>query len=335
SSLGALLAPVLTAAVLALAGLPLVGCAPAEQDAASAPAEEGTSETVSPMQAKVDQYTELRLESDLASLTDAERQMIPLLIEAAQAMDEAFWIQAYGDKDALLASIDDPATRRFAEINYGPWDRLDDNTPFVEGVGSKPAGANFYPRELSREALQTVAKENPSILDPYTMVVADEIGNPRAVPYHEAFAELYSAAAAKLREAAKLAEDPGLQTYLTLRADALETSEYQESDLAWMDMKTNTLDIVIGPVENYEDKLFGQKTASTAYVLVKDRQWSDRLAKYATMLPALQKGLPVPDAYKQEAPGSDSDLGAYDVIYYAGDCNAGAKTIAINLPNDE
>ena len=100
-------------------------------------------------------------------------------------------------------------------------------------------------------------------------------------------------------------------------------------------MKSNRLELVIGPIETYEDKLFGYKAAFEAYVLVKDMQWSKRLARYATLLPGLQRGLPVPDAYKQEMPGTDSDLNAYDVVYYAGDCNAGSKTIAVNLPNDE
>jgi len=105
--------------------------------------------------------------------------------------------------------------------------------------------------------------------------------------------------------------------------------------MAWLDMKDNRLDVVIGPVETYEDKLYGYKAAFEAFVLVKDLEWSKRLGRYAAMLPELQRGLPVPDAYKAETPGTDSDLNAYDVIYYAGDCNAGSKTIAINLPNDE
>jgi hypothetical protein len=105
--------------------------------------------------------------------------------------------------------------------------------------------------------------------------------------------------------------------------------------MAWLDMKNNRIDLVIGPIETYEDRLFGYKAAYEAYVLVKDMAWSKRLARYAAMLPDLQRGLPVPDAYKAEATGSDSDLNAYDVIYYGGHCNAGSKTIAINLPNDE
>jgi hypothetical protein len=102
-----------------------------------------------------------------------------------------------------------------------------------------------------------------------------------------------------------------------------------------MDMKTNRLDIVVGPIETYEDALFGYKAAYESFVLVKDMGWSERLSEYASYLPDLQRGLPVPDAYKREMPGTDADLNAYDVVYYAGECNAGSKTIAINLPNDE
>ena len=156
-----------------------------------------------------------------------------------------------------------------------------------------------------------------------------------AVPYHEAFAEQHMAAAAKLREASELASDPGLAGYLALRADALENDDYQASDMAWMDMKDNPIDVVIGPIETYEDQLFGYKAGHEGYVLVKDLAWSERLSRFAALLPSLQEGLPVPDEYKQETPGTDSDLNAYDVVYYAGEANAGSKTIAINLPNDE
>lgn len=132
-----------------------------------------------------------------------------------------------------------------------------------------------------------------------------------------------------------MAEDPGLKKYLELRSNALITDKYFDSDIAWMGMKTNTIDFVVGPIENYEDRLFGYKTAFEAFILIKDKNWSERLNEFAKYLPELQNQLPVPEKYKTESPGSNSDLGAYDVIYYAGDCNAGSKTIAINLPNDE
>jgi hypothetical protein len=316
-------------------GLGLTGCRdePARAGATSSPAAD------SPIEKKLAQYTPVRLTTDLRKLSQNERRMIPLLIDAARFMDAIFWRQAYGHRDSLLKSIGDPAVRRYIEINYGPWDRLAENEPFVEGVGPKPLGAEFYPRDITKEEFEAAAKKSPAagraLRSQYTIVRRDSAGALEAVPYHEVYADQVLPAAARLRAAARLADDPGLRRYLELRARALETDEYQASDLAWLDMKNNTIELVIGPIENYEDRLFGYKTANEAFVLVKDRDWSGRLARYAAMLPSLQRELPVSDAYKREKPGTDSDLNAYDAVYYAGDANAGSKTIAINLPNDE
>ena len=294
------------------------------------PDEAGETEALSPMQKRLAKYTTVRLTTDVGALSESERAMIPHLIRAAQAMEGAYWQQAYGDRDELMASLEDEDARKFAMINYGPWDRLADNEPFIEGVEAKPAGANFYPADMSKDELDGAELESL-----YTMVRRDEEGELVAIPYSVFFADAYSAAAEGLRAAAELAEDPGLKRYLGLRADALLSNDYRASDMAWMDMKDNTLDIVIGPIENYEDQLFGFKAANESFVLVKDLEWSDRLSRYAALLPELQKSIPVDDAYKQETPGLDSDLNAYDVVYYAGDANAGSKAIAVNLPNDE
>ncbi len=294
--------------------------------------EEATVE-LTPMQQKVATYQEVKLTTDISQLSDNEKQMIPLMIEVSKIMDELFWYEAYGKKDSLLASITDPATEKYVNINYGPWDRLDDNKPFLEGVSTKPEGANYYPEDMTKEEFEAADLEGKSSL--YTFIRRDEEGNLITVPYYEMFAEQVQKASDLLRQCADLAEDEGLKTYLSLRADALLNDEYQPSDMAWMDMKTNGLDFVVGPIENYEDKLYNYKAAHEAYVLVKDKSWSERLAKYAAFLPELQSGLPVADEYKAETPGTDADLNAYDVVYYAGDCNSGSKTIAINLPNDE
>jgi hypothetical protein len=155
------------------------------------------------------------------------------------------------------------------------------------------------------------------------------------VPYSQAFAAQLQPIAAELRAAAGITSDPQLKDYLEKRATALETDDYQPSDFAWMDMKQNRIDLVIGPIETYEDQLYGYRASFEAYVLVKDMQWSERLARFAKLLPDLQRELPVPAAYKREPAGADSDLNAYDVIFVAGESNAGTKTIAINLPNDE
>jgi len=285
--------------------------------------------------AMVDDYVPVKLEADLSGLTDNQRAMLPLLVSAARVMDSLFWQQAYGDKNQLLDGIDDLDARRFAEINYGPWDRLGDNRPFLPGIGPKPPGANYYPADLTKEELEQAAASEPGLTSQYTLVRRDDSRDLIAVPYNKAFANELSKAASLLRQAAELAEDPGFRRYLGMRATALETNVYQQSDFAWMDMRDNVLDLVIGPIESYEDKLMGTKTAFEAYVLVKDRDWSARLERYSAMLPMLQDGLPVPAEYKAEDPGGESQLNAYDVLFYAGDCNAGAKTIAINLPNDE
>ncbi|MCB0634250.1 MAG: hypothetical protein R2824_21100 [Saprospiraceae bacterium] len=287
----------------------------------------------SEMEKKLDQYATVRLTTDLDKLTDKQKQMIPILIEAGKIMNELFWYEAYGSKNELMNSLKDPLVQQYATINYGPWDRLDNNASFVEGVGDKPAGANFYPRDMTKNEFEVAELPEGSSL--YTFVRRKEDGSLYTVPYHQQFKEQVEKAAGLLQQAADLTDNAALKKYLQLRADAFLNDEYQPSDMAWMDMKDNPLDVVIGPIETYEDQLYGYKAAHECYVLVKDMEWSERLAKYADFLPELQEGLPVPQAYKSESPGTDSELNAYDVVYYAGDCNAGSKTIAINLPNDE
>src|SRR3990170_771816 len=325
------------ASVLILS-IPLSGCAVPAPVTAPQPA--SSISTISPTPAeRLARYTSVRLVADVSGLTAKERQMLPLLIDAARAMNQPFWAEAFGNGDSLLRAIQDPVLRRLVEVNYGPWDRLDDNAPFVPGFGRKPPGAGYYPADMTKaefeEAITAGDARADSLKSLYTLVRRDASGRLYAVPFHQAFAASHQLAASKLREAAALAEDPGLAHYLRTRADALLTDQYQPSDIAWMDMKNNTLEIVIGPIETYEDALYGYKATHEGFVLVKDKEWSQRLAKYVGLLPALQRGLPVPDAYKRETPAGGSDLNAYDVVYVAGDANAGSKTIAINLPNDE
>jgi len=285
------------------------------------------------MQQRVDEYATVKLTTDMSKLTDTEKKMIPLLINAAQIMDTLFGYQTYGNLDSLINSIQDPATKKFAVINYGPWDRLQNDSPFIAGTGTKPLGANFYPKDMTKEEFEKSDLKDKTGL--YNFIRRDANGKLTTVPFHIQFKDQLERAADLLRQAAKMADDKGLKNYLELRADALQNDDFQKSDFAWLDMKNNGLDIVIGPIETYEDQLFGYKASYESYVLVKDKDWSQRLAKYASLLPQLQDSLPVAAKYKQEKPGSDGDLNAYDVIYYAGSANAGGKTIAINLPNDE
>lgn len=288
---------------------------------------------VSYIQQRLALYEKVKLTTDLSRLSLREKEMLPLLIEAAKVMDELFWIQAYGNKDSLLSAIPDEAAKQLITINYGPWDRLNNDTPFIAGAGTKPPGTTFYPGDMTREEFEKAGIKDKEGL--YTVIKRDAAGNLYAVPYHEEYKQQLEKAASLLKQASELTEDEGLKKYLQLRAEALTTSEYKASDMAWLDMKTNGIDFIVGPIENYEDKLFNYKTAFEAYLLVKDKAWSRRLEKYVAMLPALQESLPVDKKYKTEKPGTDSELNAYDIIYYAGDCNAGSKTIAVNLPNDE
>ena len=295
---------------------------------------EDTAEiTQNSMKKNLSKYVNVKLTADVSKLTEKERQMIPILIKAADIMNDLFWYESYGDKTELLNSISDEATKTYVNINYGPWDRLDGNASFVEGIADKPLGANFYPKDMTKEEFEAAEIDNKSSI--YTFVRRDENGKLYSVPYNVQFGKEIAEVSNLLIEASELADDESLKSYLKLRARALTNDKYQASDMAWMDMKTNTLDIVIGPIETYEDQLFGNKAAHEGYVLIKDQEWSAKLARFASFLPELQLNLPVEDAYKQETPGTDSDLNAYDVVYYAGDCNSGSKTIAINLPNDE
>jgi hypothetical protein len=283
---------------------------------------------------RLDIYTEVTLSTDLSHLNDNQKKMLSKLIDASKIMDDLFWKQSFGkDKTAFLNAIKDDKVRQFAEINYGPWDRLDGDKVFLSGFKAKTPGAEFYPHNITKKEFNIADMKDKQ--DLYSVVKRDESGKLYSVPYSEAFHSELTKAASLLREASALASDKEFANYLNLRADALLNNNYQRSDLAWMDMKNNPIDVVIGPIETYEDQLFGYRAGFESYVLVKDLAWSKRLAKFAAFLPELQTGLPVEQKYKQEVPGSDADLNAYDVIYYAGHSNAGSKTIAINLPNDE
>jgi hypothetical protein len=319
---------------LAITLLSIAACGdPGEQSSLIESVQEEVA-AVAVTEPRPDIYAEFPLVADLSHLSDGQRQMLVALIEASQIMDDLFWRQAYGDDyQGWLASIGVDDARRFAEANYGPWDRLNDDAPFMPDVGEKPLGAKFYPADMTKDEFEAAKLEGKTGL--YSFIRRNKSGELTLVPFHIEYREELAEAASLLRRAADLAEHQGFANYLRLRGDALTTDDFQESDLAWMDVKTNPIELVIGPIETYEDRLFGYRAAYESYVLIKDQEWSEKLAKFAAFLPELQRGLPVDEAYKSETPGTDSDLNAYDVVYYAGHSNTGSKTIAINLPNDE
>ncbi len=117
------------------------------------------------IRARLAQYASVRLEADTTGLTRRDRLLIAYLIEAATQMDPLFWDQAYGNGDSLLATTRDRDVKRYLMMNYGPWDRLRDNQPFLPGVGPRPKGANFYPRDLTQDQFAAYLAAHPAQAD--------------------------------------------------------------------------------------------------------------------------------------------------------------------------
>ena len=287
------------------------------------------------IQQKVDEYAEFTLTSDLINTLSAnEKQLVDIFIQIGEVMDDIYWDEYFGyaNRDAI-DTLCDPAMRAFARIQYGAWDRLDSERPFLPGFGERPAGCNFYPQDMTAEEFE--ALDDTLKNSQYSVIRRDAEGRLFVLPYHKAYAKELKKVDELLAKAIKLADNEGLKKYLEARREAFRTDDYFESDMVWMDMKDSKLDFVVGPIENYDDGINGLKCSHEAFVLVKDEQWSNDLSKFAALLPEMQRLLPCDEKYKQEVPGTDCDINVYDVVYYAGDCNAGSKTIAINLPNDE
>lgn len=287
----------------------------------------------SPMKAKVEEYAHVELKSDLVSgLNDKEKELVKIFFQVGEITDNLFWKQTFGDK-SKLDTITDPFAKEFAMIHYGAWDRLDNNKSFLGGYGEKLDVCNYYPHDITAEEFEAFDDANKDSW--YTVIRRNDDGSLKSVWYHEAYAEEIGRICALLEKAVTLAEDPGLKNYLEKRIEAFKTDDYLASDLAWMDMKDSKVDFVTGPIESYDDMFRETKTSYESFILLKDEARSKDLAKFVSMLPALQKELPCAPEYKTFVPGTSSDLNVYDAVYYAGDCNAGSKTIAINLPNDE
>jgi hypothetical protein len=285
------------------------------------------------MRNKLHDYAVVKLTTDSTKLTAKDKKMILILIKVSNIMDELYWNQVIGDKKRILEDRKNPIEKQMVEINYGPWERLNGNKPFIKEFGERPLGANFYPADMSKDEFEKFTDNLKT--SPYTFLRRNQENQLMCVWYHDEFPNQLHLAADLMARAADLADDEGLKKYLRARGEALLTDNYFNSDLLWMDMKKNKIDFVVGPIENYEDELFGYKTSYEAAILVKDIDWSKKLEHFTALLPDLQKQLPVDAKYKTEVPASGSDLNAYDLIYAGGDLNSGGKTIAINLPNDE
>ena len=305
-----------------------------KQKIANTTKEAKSSSADNDIKAKLVQYASVPLKYDMGRLSERERELVGIFIQIADICDDIYWEQVFGKENrARLNELKDPALKDFAMIQYGAWDRLNGNKPFLPNYGEKPAGSFFYPSDMTKAEFDKI--KDPKKNSPYTILRRNSNGEIDIIPYNKAYNKQLKQIDMLLEKAIELADDEGLRLYLEARREALLSNEYQKSDFVWMDMKQSRLDFVFGPIESYEDGLNGVKTAFEAFVLIKDEKWSDRLEHFKEQLPKMQKKLPCDPKYKKEKPGTQSDLNVYDVVYYAGECNAGGKTIAINLPNDE
>ncbi len=273
---------------------------------------------------------EVELSADLSELTNNQKQMIKIFIKASKYIDSIFFYENLGNYKQILSSIEDTVLRKKFINNFGPWDRFKDNKPFIEGVGKKPLGANFYPKDMSKMEFHEFEQECKE--SHYTFIRRDSAGNLMCIPYNYIFKEQIDSISKLLNNAADLAENLNFSYYLNQRALGLQTDSYYKSDSIWVNLKNNKLDFVIGPIYVLEDKLLNLKAEHQSYVLVKETEWTQKMKKYNKWLKFLQKAIPVPEKYRAEEPGENSSIVIYNAIYYGGSGKSGGTMISIMYP---
>jgi hypothetical protein len=299
---------------------------------------------VSEIRERLAKYAPTDIIVDEKLLTPEDRQVLAKLVEAARGIDDIFWKQAWPEGPALRARLEksaDPADKdalRFLDINFGPFDRQDENRPFI-GTAVKPAGAGFYPPDLTREVFEAFVKSHPGLREsfesPYTVIRRDP-GGLSAVPYNVAYKGDLETIAGRLREAAALTSNESLKKYLAQKAADLLDNDYYAGDNLWIGLQDNLVEIVIGPYEVYEDGLMGLKASYESYVYLNDREEMAKIKGYLDFLEEMQANLPVGPKYKdQKVSGLESPLHVVFEVFNAGDCKAGVQTSAFVLPNDE
>jgi hypothetical protein len=318
--------------------------AAASDDAAGAEKPASPASPAEALQAKVDQFAPAELTANVASLPENERQALDELIAAAKLLDPVFDRQAWAGYPALEKKLEKEAEGgdalaqaklAYFRIMRGPWDRQDHHAPFAIET-AHPAGAGFYPEDLSVDEFEKYVAEHADqkeALESLFTVVKREGDGLVAVPYSKAYAEWLEPAAEHLEKAAQLTKNASLRKFLKSRAKAFRTDDYYQSDKDWMDLDS-PIEITIGPYETYEDQLMGKKAAFEAFVTVSDPEASKRLEKFKSYLPDMEHNLPVPEEVKTER-GSESPIRVVDLVYTSGDARKSVQTIAFNLPNDE
>ncbi|WP_133250067.1 Zn-dependent hydrolase [Marinifilum breve] len=301
----------------------VVSCQPEKKTESKKP-----SDTV--IQRKLANYAEVKLSADLNTLSSEQIKLFSHLIKAADAIDDIYWMQSYGDKNALLNSIEDPDMKQYAKINYGPWDRLDGFKPFTEDFPPRPLGIGFFPADINQEEFFQL--NNDEKYSAFTNLTRDANGNLKVVPFNIAYSTQLQLASDHLKEAANLAESDDFKQYLLQRAKDLNSDNFTESDKLWLELNNNQLDFIAGPIVNTEDQLIWTKYSYGAFILLRDNECTNNVSKYASLLPFLQQNLPVDDKLKAESVSSKANLSIYNVLYNSGYCNAGNKLIGLNLP---
>ncbi|MCL6729266.1 dipeptidyl-peptidase 3 family protein [Sphingomonas hankyongi] len=299
-----------------------------------------TNATASAQQGAADKLARIDMQADTSYLTDEERQVVNLLIQAADLMNPIYLRQVSADNPRIreeIAKSGDKAMLDRFDTFMGPWDEVDEDKPF-HGSATRPVGAGFYPAGLTKEQfdqyLAAHADQKDALTSGYTVVKRD--GDKLvAVPYSVEYKQWLEPAAQKLEQAAEITTNPSLKKFLTLRAKAFRDDDYFQSELAWMDLKDTPIEIVIGPYETYTDGLYGAKTAFEAFVVLKDPKESQTLDVYKSHLRDMEANLPVEEKYKNFQRGFESPISVGDQIRGGGDSNHGIQTIAFNLPNDE
>ena len=279
-----------------------------------------------------------------SGLTDNEKEALKLIVKASKYMDKIFLRQVYSrnvdiwQELKVIENQEYKTLKKFFKLNFGPFDRLEHHKPFINLDDKKPAGANFYPEDMTKEEFENLLKTHPedeaSLTSTFSLIRRKE-GKLTAIPYSQAYKEMLEPAAKLLKEAAVLIENPSLKKYLNSRAAAFLSNDYYQSDMDWMDLKDHKIEMVIGPYEVYEDGLFGYKAAFEAFITLVDPKESKKLAVLADYVNEMEKHLPFDDKYKNFSRGKSSPVMVVNEVFTAGDTKAGVQTIAFNLPNDE
>ena len=271
-----------------------------------------------------------------SGLTDQERRMVDKLVEASRLLDDVYWRQSDLDGLALYKKTTDPALKSLLSIMGGRWDLIDENRPFA-GAPAMPPGHELYPHDLTRDAVEQYVKQHPEdkagIYDGYTVVKRIN-GRLKGVPYAQEYKSLLSPMAQALRDAAALSPDPAFANFLRLRADALLTSDYYKSDIAWLELKNPKFDVIFAPYETYLDDLLGVKTSFGASILIRNEEESQKLAIYQKYVPDIEDALPVDVSARPSKRGHLTPMEVMDAPYRAGDLRHGYQAVADNLPND-